>query len=83
LFWRKIIELQQARNFGEKQSELLFDSLRVFSKLSISAAKDAPAVVNEAVLTEKIVLVLDDRHRRGVVMMRAIYFEGDAALGRF
>ena len=57
MLWEKVIELQQTRNAGKKEGKLLLDSLRILSELPISPAKNAPAIVNQAVLTEKIVFV--------------------------
>src|SRR5262249_17511514 len=57
LFGQEVVEIDQSRNALEEQRQLLFDSFRLLADLAVGPAKDPPALMDKAVLLEKVVLV--------------------------
>ena len=56
----EVVEVQQAWNPLQEQCELLFDLFGFVGDLPVGPAKNPPSLVDEAILLEKIILVLGD-----------------------
>jgi hypothetical protein len=74
---QEVVERQEPRQALQEEGQLFLDALRLMGNLAVGPAEDAPALMDEAVLPQQIVLVLLRRHHLGDVPGQAIDLESD------
>ena len=78
--WEESHRTRAIREFAQEKCELLLDLLGLVGNLPVGPAKDAPPLVDQTVLFEKVILVFGNLAGIRDVPRQTVDFEGDALI---